>query len=120
MSAHSISEFANSVVPDRIVDQAAQWSEEMQKAYFKGLGDTREAARYRLARDIGVPESYMKRLRYKRGELTDIPGSILAKLAIAYDRICLQTEQKADEIRIQRESLRNSDASHQGSGGTHH
>jgi hypothetical protein len=117
MRGVSVSEFAKSVSPDHVVESATFWSEELQKAYFRGLGDTREAARSRLARDIGVPESYLKRLRYKVRDLSDIPGSILIRLAIGYDRICISAETKAAALRAERENL---NAFHQGDRGCCH
>jgi len=115
-----ISDFAKSVSPDNVVETATFWSEELQKAFFRGLGDTREAARHRLSREIGVPESYLMRLRYKARDLSDIPGSILIRLAVGYDRICLSTENKAAALRAERAELESSNASHQGDcGGCH-
>lgn len=120
MRAVPVSDFAKSVSPDNVVESATFWSEEMQKAYFRGLGDTREAARSRLARDIGVPESYLKRLRYKVRDLSDIPGSILLRLAIGYDRICVSAENKAEAMKAERSELRANHASHQELGGGCH
>lgn len=120
MRAIPVSEFAKSVSPDNVVEAATFWSEEMQKAFFRGLGDTRDAARGRLAREIGVPESYLKRLRYKVRDLSDIPGSILIRLAIGYDRICVVAEQKADAIRAERAELKDRHASDQRIGGSCH
>lgn len=120
MSGVSVSDFAKMVSADCVVEKATFWSEEMQKAYFRGLGDTREAARGRLAREIGVPESYLKRLRYKVRDLSDIPGSILIRLAVGYDRICLSAENKAAALRAERAELEQSHASHHGAGGSCH
>lgn len=120
MSGVSVSDFAKMVSADCVVEKATFWSEEMQKAYFRGLGDTREAARGRLAREIGVPESYLKRLRYKVRDLSDIPGSILIRLAVGYDRICLSAETKAAALKAERAELKASHASHQELGGSCH
>lgn len=120
MRAISVSELGKMIGPDEVVPKAIEWSEEMQKAYFRGLGDTREAARSRLARDIGVPESYLKRLRYKVRDLSDIPGSILLRLAIGYDRICVSAENKAEAMKAERSELRANHASHQELGGGCH
>lgn len=120
MRAIPVSEFAKSVSPDNVVETATFWSEEMQKAFFRGLGDTREAARSRLSREIGVPESYLKRLRYKVRDLSDIPGSVLIRLAIGYDRICAANETKAASLRAECAELREKHASHQEPGGLGH
>lgn len=120
MRAIPVSEFAKSVSPDNVVESATFWSEELQKAFYRGLGDTREAARGRLAREIGVPESYLKRLRYKVRDLSDIPGSVLVRLAIGYDRFCSTTEAKAAEFRAERAAIRDQNATSQELGGACH
>lgn len=110
MNAHSVPDFGkNFFVPGNTVEDAAHWAEELQKLEYRGLGDTREAARYRVSKKTGVPESYLKRLRYKAEELLDIPASIYLRLAFAYERACLATERKTQEIREIRHSLRTTD-----------
>ncbi len=90
----SVSEFTKTLSADRIVEDAVEMSEELQKAFFRGIGDTREAARARCSRATGIPESYLVRLRYKRRDLTDISGAILIKLAAAYSEICLDPSRR--------------------------
>lgn len=99
-----------------VVERARGWAEALQQAEFRGLGDTREAARYRVARKTGVPESYLKRLRYRWEEMTDIAASQYVALQEAYADLCVAIEAKADEYERQRLQLRtSSDAVDQGS-----
>ena len=110
MSVTSVSAFGTMVAELGTVKSAQLWSEALQKHEFRGLGDTRGAARVRVAENIGVPESWLKRLRYKTKELNEIPGTILIKLGVAYCQICLAVEAKADDLRDERLAL----------GGNHH
>lgn len=88
------------------IDDARFWAEELQKAEYKGLGDTREAARYRVARRTGVSESYLKRLRYRYEEMTDVAGSAYRALMLAYNDMCQRNNAAADEYRAERLTLR--------------
>jgi len=110
VNAHSVPEIGKSLfVPGNTVEDAVRWAEELQQHEYRGLGDTREAARYRVSKKTGIPESYLKRLRYKAEELLDVPASIYLRLAFAYERACLATERKTQEIRDLRHSLRTTD-----------
>lgn len=88
------------------IDDARYWAEELQKAEYKGLGDTREAARYRVARRTGVSESYLKRLRYRYEEMTDVAGSAYRSLMLAYDDMCQRNNAAADQYSAERLTLR--------------
>ncbi len=88
------------------IDDARFWAEELQKAEYKGLGDTREAARYRVARRIGVSESYLKRLRYRAAEMTDVAGSTYRSLMLAYREMCRRNEEAASAYKAERLNLR--------------
>lgn len=90
-----------------VVEKARGWAEALQQAEFRGLGDTREAARYRVSRKTGVPESYLKRLRYRWEEMTDIAASQYVALQEAYADLCEAIEAKADEYERQRLQIRN-------------
>lgn len=90
-----------------VVEKARGWAEALQQAEFRGLGDTREAARYRVSRKTGVPESYLKRLRYRWEEMTDIAASQYVALQEAYADLCGAIEAKADEYERQRLQIRN-------------
>lgn len=88
------------------LNDARFWAEELQNAEFKGLGDTREAARFRVARKTGVSESYLKRLRYRCHEMTDVAGSTYRQLMLAYEAMCQRNEAAAERYRAERLSLR--------------
>lgn len=88
------------------IDDARYWAEELQKAEYKGLGDTREAARYRVARRTGVSESYLKRLRYRYEEMTDVAGSAYRALMLAYSDMCQRNNAAAEDYRAERLTLR--------------
>lgn len=94
-----------SFVNDALKD-ARYWAEELQNAEFKGLGDTREAARFRVARRTGVSESYLKRLRYRYHEMTDVAGSTYRLLMLAYEDMCRKNEEAAERYKAERLSLR--------------
>lgn len=88
------------------IDDARHWADELQKAEFKGFGDTIEAARYRVSKRTGVPESYLKRLRYRTSEMTDVAGSIYRALMLAYDDLCQRNNAAADQYSAERLTLR--------------
>ncbi len=88
------------------IDDARFWAEELQKAEYKGLGDTREAARYRVAKRTGVSESYLKRLRYRYEEMTDVAGSAYRALMLTYEEMCQRNNAAADEYFAERLTLR--------------
>ena len=88
------------------IDDARYWAEELQKAEYKGLGDTREAARYRVAKRTGVSESYLKRLRYRYEEMTDVAGSAYRALMLAYNDMCQRNDAAADHYKATRLTLR--------------
>jgi hypothetical protein len=113
MSVKSISAYGKFVSEDKsmsmgscAVEDARNWAEELQKAEFRGLGDTRDAARYRLSKRIGVPESYLKRLRYRYEEMTDVAGSTYRALMLAYEDMCQRNEEAARSYRNERLTLR--------------
>lgn len=88
------------------LEEARFWAEELQKAEFRGLGDTREAARYRVAQHTGIAESYLKRLRYKWREMGEVAGSQYRALMLAYEEMVQRNEAAAREYRAERQELR--------------
>ncbi|WP_204162555.1 hypothetical protein [Brucella pseudogrignonensis] len=113
MSEQRISAYGKRVTEDNTmsmgftaIDDARYWAEELQKAEYKGLGDTREAARYRVAKRTGVSESYLKRLRYRYEEMTDVAGSAYRALMLAYEEMCQRNYAAADEYLAERLTLR--------------
>ena len=87
------------------LEEARFWAEELQKAEFRGLGDTREAARYRVAQQTGIAESYLKRLRYKWREMGEVAGSQYRALMLAYEEMVQRNEAAAREYRAERQEL---------------
>lgn len=87
------------------LEEARFWAEELQKAEFRGLGDTREAARYRVAQHTGIAESYLKRLRYKWREMGEVAGSQYRALMLAYEEMVQRNEAAAREYRAERQEL---------------
>jgi len=85
--------------------EAKFWAEELQKAEFRGLGDTREAARFRVAQKTGIAESYLKRLRYKWREMGEVAGSQYRALMLAYEGMVQRNEAAAREYREERQGL---------------
>lgn len=63
--------------------EAAKWADELMDAEWKGRGDRENLVRYRLARSIGVSESYLFRLKYKTSEMSDVRGSVYRALMLA-------------------------------------
>ncbi len=113
MSEQRISAYGKTVSEDNkmsmgftAIDDARYWAEELQKAEYKGLGDTREAARYRVAKRTGVSESYLKRLRYRYEEMTDVAGSAYRALMLAYNDMCQRNEEAAARYYAERQNLR--------------
>lgn len=62
--------------------EAAKWTEELMDAEWKGRKDRENLVRYRLAKAIGVAESYLFRLQYKTREMTDVRGSVYRALML--------------------------------------
>lgn len=105
----SVSGFGNSLRrtnhEEVALDEARFWAEELQKAEFKGLGDTREAARFRVSQRTGIEESYLKRLRYKWREMGEVAGSKYRALMLAYEDLVQRNEAAAREYRAKRQEL---------------
>lgn len=117
MSGRTGSEFGTMLSADRTVEDAVKWAEELQRMEFRGLGDTREAARSRLSIRIGIPESYLKRLRHKVAEITDVPASVYLRLLLAYEQACVSTERAAEHVRHVRQTIRNTNEASESHGG---
>lgn len=87
------------------LSEAKFWAEELQKAEYRGLGDTREAARFRVSQKTGIAESYLKRLRYKWREMGEVAGSQYRALMLAYEDLAQRNEAAAREYRAERHKL---------------
>lgn len=110
MKGYSVSDSGNSLRrtnhEEVALEEARFWAEELQKAEFRGLGDTREAARFRVAQRTGIEESYLKRLRYKWREMGEVAGSKYRALMLAYEEMVQRNEAAASEYRRERLELR--------------
>lgn len=81
--------------------EAASWADELMDAEWQGRRDRENVVRYRLAKKIGVKETYLFRLRYKLGEMNDVRGSVYRALMIAREAYGLV--EKAGENAYQKE-----------------
>jgi hypothetical protein len=84
-----------------VVDEAAHWADELMEAEWRGRKDREGVVRYRLARKIGVPESYLYRLQYKQREMNDVRGSVYRALMHGrrlYGLVCERVEETATRI----------------------
>lgn len=82
--------------------EACEWHDALMDAEFKGRKDNESAARFRLSKKIGVPESYLYRLTYKRRDMRDVAGEVYRRLRQGYEAICTQVENAA--IAFEREA----------------
>lgn len=87
------------------LNEARTWAEAIMDAEFRGRGDREKSVRFRVSRRTGVPESYLRRLRYKSHEMKDVAGSVYRALQIAYDDMCRRNEEAADRHRAERLSM---------------
>lgn len=78
------------------------WAEAIMDHEYRGRGDREKSVRFRVARMTGVPESYLKRLKYKSHEMKDVAGSVYRALKIAYDEQCRRNEEAAARYRAER------------------
>lgn len=88
--------------------EAKQWAEELLDAECRGRRDREGLIRYRLAKKIGVPESYLYRLQYKTRDMNDVRGSVYRALMIAreaYIQACERNEAAALAYRAERLEL---------------
>ena len=75
--------------------EALQWHDALMDLEFKGRKDKESAARFRLSKKTGVPESYLFRLAHKRRDMRDVAGEV-------YRRLCVAIEDKADALEARR------------------
>jgi len=84
------------------LNNAIRWHDKLMDAEFKGRKDNESAARFRLSKKIGVPESYLYRLTYKRSGMRDVAGEVYRRLQEGYEAICLKIETSAEAMAIER------------------
>ncbi|TIP70360.1 MAG: hypothetical protein E5X53_28225 [Mesorhizobium sp.] len=92
------------------LNDAKTWLEVLHDAEFRGRKDTDGAARYRLAKRLGVKENYLFRLQYRAAEMRDVAGEVYRRLGLAYEEICERNEKAADAYRAERLDLRKTNA----------
>jgi hypothetical protein len=91
------------------LNEAKKWADDLLDAESTGRKDREGPIRFRLARKIGVPESYLYRLQYKTDEMNDVKGSVYRALMLAhqaYVRACERNEEAADRNEAERLSMR--------------
>jgi hypothetical protein len=86
---------------DTALNESIRWTGELMDAEWSGRGDREKTVRYRLAKKIGVAESYLFRLQYKADEMNDVRGSVYRALLLGrrlYGLACEGIENTADRI----------------------
>lgn len=84
---------------------AKRWADALLDREFRGRGDKEKSVRHRLAKKIGIPESYLFRLQYKTREMRNVAGSVYRALMLAYHNACERNEAAADRYRAERLAL---------------
>lgn len=107
MSGNKVSECGKRVSEGEMsktvaLERALDWHDQLMDAEFRGRKDKESAARFRLSKKTGVPESYLFRLAHKRREMRDVAGEV-------YRLLCEAIERKADAMQ-QRRLERNGNA----------
>lgn len=111
MNGNSVSKFGKRmsgvVMSTAALCEAKRWADDLMDMEFKGRGDREKTARGRLAKKVGLPESYLYRLQYKTREMKDVAGSVYRALMLAYDAACEGNEEAANRYKAARMRLRN-------------
>lgn len=87
------------------LQRACEWHDDLMDAEFQGRKDKESAARFRLSKKTGVPESYLFRLAHKRKTMRDLSAEVYRLLDAAhakYIRVCEATEAAADRMEVRR------------------
>lgn len=88
--------------------EAAEYADVLMALEFRGRGDREKTCRHRLAKKIGVAESYLFRLIYKAHEMSDVKGEVYRRLCEAmkkYEALCEANENAADRYDAARMEL---------------
>lgn len=86
--------------------EAVRWADALMDAEHRGRGDREKSIVGRVSKRTGVPESYLRRLKYKSHEMKDVAGSVYRALMVAYDDLCQRNEDAADRMRDERLMMR--------------
>ena len=86
MSDKRVSDFGKRISEDEMsmsaLNEAATWADEIMEAEWQGRKDRENVVRHRLAKKLGVSESYLFRLQYKLREMSDVRGSVYRALML--------------------------------------
>jgi hypothetical protein len=69
---------------DNIVTETRFYLNELVRSEWRGMGDTAEMARDRVAAEVGIERSYAFRIWNKPQEMSDISGTAYRSLRLAY------------------------------------
>lgn len=94
--------FVEGSMSTEALSEAKSWLELLHNAEFRGRKDTDGAARYRLAKRLGVKENYLFRLQYRAAEMKDVAGDVYRRIKLAHDQICERNEVAAAAYRAER------------------
>lgn len=83
------------------LSEAKGWYEKLLDAEFRGRKDTEGAARYRLARRLGISETKLFRLQYKYEEMADVAGEVYRRLMLAMNDLSQKIEDATDAKRAE-------------------
>ncbi len=113
MSDKSVSEKGNfgseAHMQGTALTEAKSWFDTLMEREFRGRGDREKSARGRLAKKLGVPETWLKSLQYRSQEKRSVNGDLYRALMIAhrkYEELCERNEAAADRYKAERLSIR--------------
>jgi hypothetical protein len=76
--------------------EAREWAKVLERRERFKHDTTRDGARSLLARKIGIPCSYLFRLRHKWRDMKGVDGDVYRALMLEYNRLCERIEAAAD------------------------
>lgn len=85
------------------LNEAAGWADKLMEAEWQGRRDRENLVRYRLARKLGISESYLFRLQYKKSEMSDVKGSVYRALRLAAIAYGFVSEAGEDAYQFEKE-----------------
>lgn len=84
------------------VVEAFGYLNDLTKKYDRGWGDTRTAARDRVAKDAGITPAQAERLWKRWQRMGSIDGDVYRGLRNLYEKLCERTEAAADALEARR------------------
>lgn len=82
--------------------EAFEYLNALTKEYDRGWGDTRTAARDRVAKDAGISPAQAERLWKRWQSMASVDGDVYRSLRNLYEAICERTEAAADALETRR------------------